>query len=277
MSFAFCYNPEQEPPFVIYIAHEDKTRDKHWRPAAMIGFTAGLRTSGFLSALGPEEFQSLLLLLSFLSPDGRLNASTLQLAQALGLSAYKTRLRFERLSEVRWLDQPIVRATNWGNGMDGFALSPGFIPTVEEPQGEVASPPIQAVPREVLVERSRRTYARTREEVEREIAEMMNWRKASQSASSQPVVSESPAQNPESALSAEQAELRGKLIAVGLLPEQADHLMKRFDAVRIHRQLAWLPLRGAKNQAGYLLAAVKDDYAAPRAINPLLSKPRDER
>lgn len=55
-------------------------------------------------------------------------------------------------------------------------------------------------------------------------------------------------------------------MAVGLLEEQADDLVKRFDAIRIRRQLAWLPLRQAKNRAGYLIAAIKDDYAAPKAV-----------
>ena len=53
--------------------------------------------------------------------------------------------------------------------------------------------------------------------------------------------------------------------------------MKRYDALRIRRQLAWLPRRRAKNAAGYLLAAIKDDYAAPRAVqfqNPM--KPDNE-
>ncbi len=113
----------------------------------------------------------------------------------------------------------------------------------------------------VVVEHSRRTYARTREEVEREIEEMMNWRKK-----------EEP--QPKSlALSPDEQKLYDELVAVGLLPEQAQELMKHFDALRIRRQLAWLPPRAAKNPAGYLLAAVKDDYAAPRnALRPWMSQ-----
>ena len=176
MPFAFSYNPDQEPPFVIYLAHEDKTQGS-WRPRAMLGLTPALRTSGFLSAIEPEELHSLLVLLSFLSPDGRLVAFTLSLAQALGTSPAKARVRFERLCETRWLGQPIVFATQRGDGLDGFATVPGFIPLVEEPPHDENGPVIRVVPREAVIAHSRRTYARTCGEVERAIESMMNWKK----------------------------------------------------------------------------------------------------
>jgi len=272
MSFAFCYNPDQEPPFVIYLAHEDKTQGS-WRPRAMLGLTPALRTSGFLSAIEPEELHSLLVLLSFLSPDGRLVAFTLSLAQVLGLPPAKARARFEHLCEVRWLGQPIVFATQRGDGLDGFAPIPGFIPLVEEPQHDENGPVIRVVPREAVIAHSRRTYARTRGEVEREIESMMNWKKPQPPS---PTRSGTPPTPTPPTVTSEQAELHSHLLEVGLLPEQADDLLKRYDALRIRRQLAWLPRRRAKNAAGYLLAAIKDDYAAPRATgfqNPM--KPDD--
>jgi len=252
MPFVFHYNPGQEAPFAIYIAHEDKARGS-WRPSALLGVTPALRTSGFLAAIGLDEFKSLLLLLTFLSADGRCAASMPQLAQSLRLSHGKTRARFDRLAAVRWQGQAIVLHAQWGGGLDGFSPAPGFIPTIEEPKDGVNSPPLTVLPRQVVIEHSRRTYARTREEVEREIEEMMNWRKKTE------------AQPAQLSLSPDEQKLKNELIEVGLLPEQAQELMKSFDAVRIRRQLAWLPLRAAKNPAGYLLAAVKDDYAAPRS------------
>jgi len=270
MSFAFSYNPDQEPPFVIYLAHADKTQGS-WRPRAMLGITPALRTSGFLSAIEPEELHSLLVLLSFLSPDGRLVGFTLSLAQALGLPSAKARARFERLCETRWLGQPIVFATQLGDGLDGFAPMPGFIPLVEEPQHDQDVPVVRVVPREVVIAHSRRTYARTRGEVEAEIESMMNWRKPQPSPPLQQGSSPQRATLPPS-IPPEQAELHDQLVEVGLLPDQADELLKRYDALRIRRQLAWLPRRQAKNAAGYLLAAIKDDYAAPRAAgfqNPI--------
>ncbi len=257
MSFVFHYNPGQDAPFAIYISHEDRTRGGTWKPAALLGVTPALRTSGFLAAIGLDEFKTLLLLLTFLSADGRCGASVPQLAQALRLSHGKTRARFRRLTDVRWQGQAIVFHSQWGSGLDGFTPAPGFIPVIEEPQDGAQSPTLTVLPREVVIEHSRRTYARTREEVEREIEEMMNWRKKKEA---QPDVP---------SLSSDEQKLKSEMIGVGLLPEQADDLMKRFDAVRIRRQLAWLPLRMAKNKTGYLIAAVKDDYAAPRSQRPL--------
>lgn len=161
-----------------------------------------------------------------------------QLAGALRLSHGKTRARFERLAAVRWQGQTIVFHTQWGNGLDGFTPAPGFIPVIEEPTEGQPLPPITVLPREVVIEHSRRTYARTRAEVEKEIEEMMNWRKKGTIALPQ--------------LLPDEQKLRDELIAVGLFPEQAEELIKRFDKVRIRRQLAWLPLRMAKNKAGYL-------------------------
>lgn len=261
MSFAFCYNPDQEPPFIIYLAHEDKTQGS-WRPRAMLGLTSALRTSGFLSAIEPEELHSLLVLLSFLAPDGRLVAFTLSLAQALGISPAKARARFEHLCETRWLGQPIVFATQRGDGLDGFAPTPGFIPLVEEPQHDEHRPMIRVVPREAVIAHSRRTHARPRGEVEAEIEAMMNWKKPQPSSPTRSGTLPTPTPP---TVTSEQAELHAQLVEVGLLPEQADDLMKRYDALRIRRQLAWLPRRRAKNAAGYLLAAIKDDYAAPRS------------
>ncbi len=255
MSFAFHYNRGQEAPFASYIAHEDKTRGT-WKPAALVAVTPALRTSGFLGAIGLDEFKSLLLLLTFLLPDGRCAASVPQLAQSLRLSQGKTRARFQRLAAVRWQGQSIVFHSQWGSGLDGFTPAPGFIPIIEEPQEGLKSPLLTVLPREVVVEHSRRTYARSRAEVEKEIEEMMNWRKKSEDKPTVP------------ALSPDEQKLKDELVAVGLLAEQADDLMKRFDAIRIRRQLAWLPLRMAKNKAGYLIAAVKDDYAAPRGHTP---------
>lgn len=264
MSFAFYYNPETKAPFAIYIAHESKSQDAHWKPAALLGVTPALRDSSFLRAIGPDEFKSLLLLLSFLLPDGRCTASVPQLADALRLSHGKARARFQRLAAVRWQGQNIVFHTRWGNGLDGFAPAPGFIPVIEESSTPSQSLPAMTVlPREVVIEHSRRTYARNRQEVEREIEEMMDWRNKKEMASPQ--------------MSPDEQKLRDELISVGLFPEQAEELMKRFDPVRIRRQLAWLPLRMAKNKAGYLMAAIKDDYAAPKSVGQALQQEgRDE-
>jgi hypothetical protein len=91
-------------------------------------------------------------------------------------------------------------------------------------------------------------YARPRAEVEREIAEVNGW--------DVPRTADSP-------LDLELDELGRRLMAVGLHREQIEFLLAQYDRPRIERQLAWLQYRRAKNPAGYLLAAIVDDYKAP--------------
>src|SRR4028119_672954 len=102
MSFPFFrYNSGQEPPFTLFIEHRDKTRDGHWRPEAFLMLSRSLRTSGFLVALPPEDLQSFLLLLTFLTPNGDCAPTVSQLATALRLSHAKTRARMDPLVAVR--------------------------------------------------------------------------------------------------------------------------------------------------------------------------------
>ncbi len=58
--------------------------------------------------------------------------------------------------------------------------------------------------------------------------------------------------------------LKERLLAVGLLPDQAERLLTHFPEERIARQLAWLPRRGARNPAAFLLKAVANDWPAPK-------------
>jgi hypothetical protein len=113
---SFHYNAGQEPPFTIFVEHRDNTRDRHWRPAAFVMLTPSLRTSGFLMALSPEELQSFLLLLTFVTADGRIAPITAQLAEALGTSEAKTRARMERLLKTQWQGQRIAAKHDFGQG-----------------------------------------------------------------------------------------------------------------------------------------------------------------
>jgi hypothetical protein len=270
----FHYPAGQESPFTIFIEHHDQTRDQHWRPAAAVQFGKSLRTSGFLFALPPEDLKSFLLLLTFLTPNGDCGPSVLQLATALRLSPAKTRARLERLVAARWHGQPIVRLYRTESGLDLFRLAPGLLPLQEQGEHLPIQPRYQAAPREVIIEHSRRTYAQPRVEVERQIAEMNGWKKPGDSDSG----TQTPTKHTNGLLQEndpEYAALHRELLRAGLRPEQADELLAHFDWVRIRRQLMWLPQRAVRNKVGFLIAAIKDDYAAPefrmnsRSHNPV--------
>jgi len=73
-----------------------------------------------------------------------------------------------------------------------------------------------------------------------------------------------PSRKPSSA-SGSDPELARALEAVGLRPEQAERLLTHFPEERVRRQLAWLPLRAARNPAAFLMKAVANDWEAPKA------------
>ena len=263
----FRYNSEQEgssePPLSILVMPRDVGREGAWRPDALIALTKTLRTSGFVMALPPEDLKSLLVMLTFLSPNGLCTVMVQQLATAFHLSPNKTRARMNRLVDFRWLDQPIIRYHKAESGVETYALMPGFVPVVEERIQPPPKPLLKAVPREVVIEHSRRKYARTRAEVEAEIARLNNWKPIGEKAEAKP-------------LDPQIAKVREKLIEAGLLEQQADDLLDRYDVPRIERQLEWLPLREARSPVGFLLSAIKNDYEAPPGWKPKNSEKPDD-
>lgn len=170
----FHYNPNQEAPFTVFVEHQDKTRDGHWRPAAFVMLTPSLRTSGFLFALPPEELQSFLLLLTFVTGEGNIGPHMPQLAEALGQSEAKARTRLERLLNAQWLGQRIVTKQDAAAGRHVYAPVHGLLRLREEESREPPQIIHRAVPREIIVEQSRRLYARPRAEVEAEIAQFLS-------------------------------------------------------------------------------------------------------
>ncbi len=289
------HNPPQEPrvpqppepPFVIRVEHLDVSLGGYFRPAAHVSFASPLRTSGLLAALPPEAVKDLLLLLTFVTPNGHCAPTVRQIAQAMRVSPGKARSRLERLEALRWQARPLLWHGTSESGLEFFSPLSALAPVREEakvPSAYVPPPPIRAAPREAVIAHSRATYARPRAEVEAQIEEMMGYRKAHQSPkppqAAVPMASPAttpaqrtgdlaevplPAPSPEEAEALrEQEAVRELLQQAGLDAEQAEGLLEHYDLVRIRRQLMWLPYRRAKNPAGMLLAAVKDDYEAPQ-------------
>jgi len=277
--------PAAEPPFLIRVEHLDVTLGGHFRPAAHVCFAAALRASGLLAALPPEALRDLLLLLTFVTPNGHCAPALPQIAHAMRVSQGKARSRLERLQAVRWQARPLLWHGQSESGLEIFSPLPALCPVRENavpPSAYVPPPPIQAAGRQAVIAHSRAAYARPRAEVEAQIEEMMGYRKASRPSqpcqgSTPAAQGSAPAGNSEQSLEAERPaltpevqearrereEVRELLLRAGLEAEQAQGLLEHYDLVRIRRQLMWLPYRRAKNPAGMLIAAVKDDYEAP--------------
>lgn len=246
---------ERVAPFIIRIQHLDVKPGGYFRPSALIGFGQGLRTSGFLHSLAPEELKNLLLLLSFITPNGECAPNLLQLSQAMQTSEGKARERMQRLARQMWRERPLVMETRLGNGLEAYAPSLGFLPVVEDNSHDIkeTAPPLKAAPREEVIALSRERYGRPRAEVEREIAIQYGRTPI------ETVAAPAPMDGPKT-------QLKQRLVEAGVEGEQADALLSRYDLVRIERQLEWLPHRRVRNPAGFLLVAIKDNYEMPPTL-----------
>ena len=261
------FNPENvslssdSKPFVIYTRHRDKQRDVAWRPDAFMGFSSGLRTSGFLAALPAEELKSLLYLLSFVTPNGQIMPSVLQLAEAFHLSQGKTHRRLERLLQMNWADEPLLYYRRFESGLDAFVPQAGLFTFEEESvvmDEQPRSPLYRAASREAIIAHNRQAYARPRAEVEAMVASQLR-----------PV--NEPAK-PAVKFTAEQQKVAGQLRGLGVNDEQIESLLTRFEVPCIQRQMDWLPYRHAKNPASFLIAAIERDYEAPRGLPSQLTE-----
>lgn len=248
-----------DTPFVIEHLQLDRTGAAssgdavHFTPAAKLIVTPSLRTQGLLSLLPDAEAKSLLLLLTFLRPEGRCEASVVEIAAALSISAGKARARMERLAAVRWRGKSVVHTfPRQPEGLDSFVLDAHVaeeraIAVGSSPPATRAEPPSSL--RDAIIARSRQEYANPRAAVERQIAEQLGHAPV-------PVVAEAgPA-----------GDARRGMAAAGLSQEQIDYLMDAFPLERIERQISWLPHRHARNPAKLLVAAIQHDYEPPAFV-----------
>jgi len=244
-------------PFIVRLHRLEETSAGYFRPAASVEIAPMFRTTGLLRALPAEDLKILILILTFLSPNGDLLPTVQQLADALRVPEGSLRQRLTRLSAFKWHGERVIQVLSRESGMDAVTISSHLI-TIEHdtPTTFDARPAIQAAGREAVIEHSRSVYARPRAEVERDIAERMGWEL--------PVATTEQAdRTPEEEAT---TSLRNRLRLIGVPKEHVDDLLARFDHVRIEQQLQWLPYRHAKMPAKFIVAAIMGNYEAPPAL-----------
>ncbi len=244
----------EDAPFVIEHHKEEYDPSGTFRPSARLILTPKVRTSGLWRALTPEDFKTLLLLLTFVTPNGWCRPTLPELADAMGVSYPKAKSRLERLTRATWQGQPLAETLSRPDGLDAYlpgrrlvAHEDAPVPTPPQP------PPIRTAGREAVIAYSRARYAKSREEVERQIGEMMGWGPPS-FAGDDPAVAE----GKQKAFQA--------MTNVGMPKDQALDLLSRFELGEIERQIAWLPSRNAKNPARFLAAAIEGGYDRPLTL-----------
>ncbi|HEY3413881.1 MAG TPA: hypothetical protein VGM51_12635 [Armatimonadota bacterium] len=239
-------------PFVVLMRKDNQQRDGSFRPVASLAVTSALRTSGLWRALPPEEFKNLILLLTYLSPNGDCLAAVTHLAEAMDVSEFKARVRLSRLARFSWHDQPLVIQIPRGGSLDAFAPAPFLVRHEEAPAvASTATETAEEFPgREAVIRHSRETYARPRAEVEREIAEANGWIERK-----------------------DDGEARAALVRLGFSNEGSAALVSRYGSARVLKQVEWLPYRHAKDPIRFLIAAIEHGYEAPRGLAPHVERP----
>jgi len=247
----------QDFPFVIEQYQSEPGAGGSFRPAARLLLTPALRTSGLWSTLPPDELRDLMLLLTFLSPNGRVQPTLPEIAATMKASHAQTRARMLRLSRRVWRGQPLVVELNRQSGLDAYLPGRHLLGSQQEQETPAAAnQTVLTEPRagrSTLIAHSRARYATPRAEVEADIARRMGW--------GAPAFENDPPNVAE-----EKQSLYDKLSEQGVSKSQALDILGRFDLMVVRRQLEWMPHRGAKNPSRYLQAAIENDYEAPMAV-----------
>ena len=242
------------PPFLIEHRRRDVKANGTFTPITRLVITPALRAGNLLAELPDCEARSLLGLLTFLTANGHMETTAGQLADLLGISEAKAQARLARLCNIVWHDKPIVTERNHDNGLRGFVPSRHVVGVNaeggdEEPEVSGTPPPMLSpfAGREALIAHSRANYANPRAEVERAIAEQLGH-----GAEELHKYKDNPSAQ--------------RLLAVGVRHDQVDALLASHTEQEITDQLDWLPMRGAKNPARFLVAAIENRYEPPARV-----------
>jgi len=222
-------------PFAVEILQGESGSDG---AAVLVG--PELRASGLLLALAPEDLKSLVYLLTFVGPDGACRPTILDLAEAMRVSAARARSRMERLAGILWQGFPVVTGAAGSGTPEAYSPAPHVLAGPPAAGGQ--SLPAPADIPEAVPERAGGPYP---------------------GAEAGPPADFQSGRDPE-AMPA--GDLRGRLLALGVSPDQADLLLARYGAGRIARQLRWLPYRSANNPPALLVAAIEEDYEEPLSL-----------
>ena len=244
-------------PFMVEHYRDTLGAGGTFRPAARLLLTTALRTSGLWAAVSPDEMRDLTLLLTFLTPNGRVQPTLPELAGGMKVSHAQARARMQRLSRHQWQGQSLVVELTRQSGLDAYLIGRHLLGSRQLSETSVVPLPAALseprAGRDMLIAHSRARYGNPRAEVEADIARRMGW--------GPPAFEDDP---PE--IAEEKRLLFERLSEQGMPKSQALDILGRFDLGLVRRQLDWLPHRGAKNPSRYLQAAIENDYEEPVAL-----------
>lgn len=245
-------------PFIIEHRKTSLTHPNQFVPSARVIVSPALRTSGLLAELPDAEAKTLLLMLTFLTPNGHIRPSLPELSQALKTSADKARKRLKRLEEITFEGKPLVQSRRAESGLETFTLASAFEETEEVlPENSQSSGPVyRAAEREAVIAHSRSRYANTRAEAERLVAAQYG-------------------QDVAETGEGDEGKARRVLLALGVSREQVTTLFAEHSLEDIQKQLRWLPHRGAKSPGRFVVAAIQNNYESPVWVRPEQAAPEE--
>src|SRR5579862_3557716 len=212
--------PSTERPFHVHHYKIPETQG-HFRPEARLVVTASLRTSGLLGRLSDAEARVLLAMLGCMTPNGVIQATALQITEALGCSQHHAAGILARLSAKTWQNYPVVVRVTREAAPSTYSLSHALLLHSERVEVQPDGPHTSD---SEVVHYSRTRYALPRQAVE-------------------PMVLAQLGLSPDEASRSKLRELRRKLLALGVDPQTIDRLIATYPSSSIAQQLAWLPLR----------------------------------
>ena len=157
----------------------DVSNGGYFTPVARLIIQPALRTSGLLATLPDREVKSLLLLLTYLTPNGRIEPTTVQIAEALHLPECVVRSRMGKLTSFRWQGEQLVRHAFRESGLDGYRISQNVVAEREAPKllietvSSLSSPARTYPSSEAVIAHSRAVYGRPRADVEEDVARQL--------------------------------------------------------------------------------------------------------
>lgn len=232
----------------LRVEHRQETeRPRRFIPDTRLVLTSAFRTSGLLATLSDRDARTLLAAVTFLTSDGRFTGTARSIAAAMGVPERDVGQRLRSLMVLTFEGAPVLVEVPREQALPVYVPGPRLVRHVqEEASGTTDSDTraASALPREMLIARNRKKYARPRLEVELIVAEQLGV---------SPVESED----------SPQGETLRSLMAAGVSRQDATHLIGSFPLEAIQQQLDWLPYREARLPARFLVAAIENDYEAP--------------
>jgi len=238
---------------------------------------SAIRNSGLLAFLSPEDFQTLIAVLTFADASGNCSLSARIIGQSLNLSENQARKRLNKLCDIRWRGRPlIVKETRREDGrfvitiyrmmkVDGIRLvskgpsksdagagrSDGDVSGHDGLKGMKAVEETEAIPLEEgkvvrLEYPSEDTHAGCNNNINKHTTMKHKI-------------------TPES-----MDNVNRLLVRAGVSRFMASRLARDYSAKRILRQLRMLPFRNAREPAAMLVKAIREDWSAPSAYTARL-------